>query len=318
MGKKASGKSKKVSERAAKASSSKATVELVSPRAARVGSPLALVVARYAHAAAGVAFVRVNTVTHVVELEGRSGELRENVTLLEGPNRLEVEVDGVVAALDVELPRSERVALLPAVAGVPSVATRALEVTGTFEKVSCPAGVIAVNGFMQQFALQGVSGGFAEKVVLRPGDNHLAVQIGEVYATRLVKGTFAASKLLATLVWNTNLTDVDLHASEAGGGHVYYANKQVDGTLDVDRTQGYGPENYSLPGPRPKPGPYALSVHYFADRGIGRTEWTCRVLTDEGTPAQRTRTFYGILNRTGERAAVCKVTVAADGAVTFG
>lgn len=314
-------KKSSTSGKAAKASKEKATVELVSPRAgAAVGSPLALVVARYAGAAGGVAFVRVNTVTHVVELAGASGELRENVTLLEGTNRLEVEVDGVVAALDLELPRSERVALLPATQGVPQVATRALEVTGTFERVSCPAGVIAVNGFMQQFALQGVSGGFAEKVVLRPGDNHLAVQIGEVYATRLVQGTFAPSKVLATLVWNTNLTDVDLHASEAGGGHVYYGNKQGAGTLDVDRTQGYGPENYSLGRAGEagtKAGEYALSVHYYADRGVGRTEWTCRVLTEEGTPAQRVRTIYGLLNRTGERAAVCKLKVTAGGAVTF-
>ena len=52
------------------------------------------------------------------------------------------------------------------------IKTRAIEVNGS----------ISVNGFMQQFAVQGVTGTYAEKAVVRPGENHIAVQIGELYA----------------------------------------------------------------------------------------------------------------------------------------
>ena len=294
-----------------------------------LSSPLAILKVRYDGAGtARIATIRVGAVTHVVELRGPAGELRENITLLEGQNELSVEIGGARAAIGVELKPSRNV-LISAPAAAATIATRATGVTGTYKDVSCPAGVIAVNGFMQQFAVRGSSGTFDEKIVLRPGANHLAVQIGECYATRLVQSGFEPSKLLVTLVWDTPTTDVDLYVREPSGQSVFYSQKAHEGTLDVDRTQGFGPENYSLgrAGGRVTPGAYQVRVHYYADRGLGRSEWTIRVLADEGSPAQQRQSFYGILDYSNSNGApggtgrdwddVCTVQVSAEGAVTI-
>ena len=303
-------------------------VEITSPKpGAKVTSPLAIVCVRYENVVEPAVTIQVNGVVHVVEVPQAGGTLRENVTLIEGKNRIEVVAGQARQSLELDLPRSGNIKL-PSVKGEFSL--RAMEVTGTFEGVSCPAGVIAVNGFMQQFAVTGNKGTFAEKVVLRNGDNHLAVQIGEHYTTKLIRGTFGAAKLLVTLVWDTNLTDVDLYVTEAQAATVYYSNKSGEGNLDVDRTSGYGPENYSVgaAGGKITPGRYVVRVHYYGDRGLGRTEWTTRVISDEGTPAQQRRTYYGILDRSdssnaspGDRGDdwndVAVVVVGKDGTVRF-
>jgi uncharacterized protein YfaP (DUF2135 family) len=305
-------------------------VQILAPAdGAELSSPLAILRVRYEGTHARTATLRVGDVVHVVELGGGSGEIRENVTLVEGPNRLAVDLDGAHAAIGVTLKPSRDVTLTAPAAEQP-VATRATSVTGAYKDVSCPAGVIAVNGFMQQFAVRGTEGSFDEKIVLRPGANHVAVQIGERYTTRLVTGAFDPSKILVTLVWDTPTTDVDLYVREPSGQSVYYASKAHAGTLDVDRTQGFGPENYSLgrAGGVVAAGDYQVRVHYYADRGLGRSEWTVRVLSDESTPQQQRRTFYGILDWSSSGGAtpgstgrdwneVCTVHVDGGGAVTI-
>jgi uncharacterized protein YfaP (DUF2135 family) len=288
--------------------------------------------ARYENAGGRVATVWVGRVQQVVELDAASGEIRENITLLEGENQIAIEVGGARQSVQVTLPSSQGITI-ETPARDARIGTRATELTGSYQGAGCPAGVIAVNGFMQQFAVAtGGSGRFAEKVVLRPGANHLAVQIGERYKTRLVSGTFAPAKLLVTLVWDTNNTDLDLYVAEPSGETVWYGNKNLPsgGNLDVDRMEGFGPENYSLGQAEGKvaAGTYRVSVHYYASRGVGRSEWTVRVISDESSPAQQRQEFYGILDgsdsgnaRPGSWGddwnAVCEMDVARNGRVTF-
>lgn len=285
-----------------------ATVEIVSPApGAVVASPLGMVRVRFAGAGArSSALLDVGEVRHVVELKAPAGEFLENVTFLEGENRLRVAVDGAVAEGRVTVERSGKIVVTqPSTA---AVATRGSIMTGTYEGASCPAGVISVNGFLQQFTVTGDKGQFGEKIVLRPGKNHLAVQIGELYSTLAVEGTFRPAKLLATLVWDTDQTDIDLYVAEPTHCVVWYQNKSPlgdHGNLDVDQTRGFGPENYSigLAGGVIAPGDYRIAVHFFSDQrqhphvydGVRRTEWAVRILTDEGRPEQRRKTCYGIL-----------------------
>jgi uncharacterized protein YfaP (DUF2135 family) len=307
---------------------SEPALQIVAPAdGAVLSSPLAILRVRYSGATARTATIHVGKVRHVVELKESSGELRENITLLVGETTLRVDLGSHTTHINVTLKPSKNVTLT-APTEKQEVTTRATGVTGTYKDVSCPAGVIAVNGFMQQFAVRGTEGSFDEKIVLRPGANHVAVQIGEYYVTRLVSGAFQPSKLLVTLVWDTPSTDVDLYVTEPSGQTVYYSSKTHAGNLDVDRTQGFGPENYSLgvAGQNVTPGNYVVRVHYFSDRGLGRTEWTVRVLSDEDSGAQQRRNFYGILdysNASGSSPAstgrdwddVCTVAVAQNGAV---
>jgi uncharacterized protein YfaP (DUF2135 family) len=304
----------------------KLTIEAPSDGAV-LSSPLAIVILRYQDAKERTATIKVGEVVHVVELTGESGEIRENVTLLEGHNEIKATIGARHAHVAVDVERSKSISF-SAPAAAARIGERATSLTGSYKEVSCPAGVIAVNGFMQQFAVRGTDGIFDEKIVLRAGANHVAVQIGELYATLLVTGDFDPAKLLVTLVWDTPSTDVDLYVYEPGGGVVYYSSKQHAGSLDVDRTQGFGPENYSLgrAGKKVSAGDYRVRVHYFADRGLGRTEWTIRVISDESSTQQQLCHFYGILdfsnggnaNPAGEGRdwnEVCTIHVAADGDV---
>ncbi|WP_028108893.1 YfaP family protein [Ferrimonas futtsuensis] len=71
----------------------------------------------------------------------------------------------------------------------------------------------------------------------------------------------------ATLTWGDQ-PDVDLHVFEPGGAHVYYRNPQGnDGTLDVDDTNGFGPENYYVACNDVSEGSYRVGVNYFNGRG---------------------------------------------------
>lgn len=299
-------------------------VEILSPRdGAALSSPLAVVKIRYTGVRAHALVLHVGDTLYVVELDGSAGEARVNVTLVEGDNRIHAAIGQAEATSTVTLPPSRGIAITsPSDSDIP---TRATAFQGTYDGASCPAGVISVNGFLQQFAVPAATGRFAEAVVLRPGANHLAVQVGGLYATRVVRGTFAPAKILATLVWDTNTTDLDLYVKEPSEASVWYGNKAEKGTLDVDRTSGFGPENYSIVADQAKKGDYGIRVHYYGDRGLGRSEWTVRVITDEGEPKQKTRTFYGILDRSlghqgpGGQGAdwndVCTVRERAGGAV---
>ena len=71
----------------------------------------------------------------------------------------------------------------------------------------------------------------------------------------------------ATLTWDAQ-PDVDLHAFEPNGSHVYYSSRTGrSGTLDVDDTSSYGPENYFVPCNKVELGTYRIGVNYF--RGTG-------------------------------------------------
>ena len=77
----------------------------------------------------------------------------------------------------------------------------------------------------------------------------------------------------ASLSWGDE-PDVDLHAFEPNGSHVYYRNfTGQDGTLDVDDTNGQGPENYVVACENVNTGTYQIGVNYYS----GNAPETARV-----------------------------------------
>lgn len=77
----------------------------------------------------------------------------------------------------------------------------------------------------------------------------------------------------ASLSWGEQ-PDVDLHAYEPNGSHVYYRNLTgEDGTLDVDDTNGQGPENYVVACTNVNTGTYQIGVNYYS----GNAPETARV-----------------------------------------
>ncbi len=70
--------------------------------------------------------------------------------------------------------------------------------------------------------------------------------------------------ITVTMTWGAQ-PDVDLHAFEPNGAHVYYsALHGPSGTLDVDDTSSYGPEHYTVSCNTLEIGTYRIGVNYFS------------------------------------------------------
>lgn len=68
-----------------------------------------------------------------------------------------------------------------------------------------------------------------------------------------------------TLTWD-NEADLDLHVFEPSGEEIYYINdvSATGGTLDVDDTDGFGPENIYWPSNSAPDGNYQVYVHQYS------------------------------------------------------
>jgi len=123
-----------------------------------------------------------------------------------------------------------------------------------------------------------------------------------------------------TLLWDTTV-DIDLHVIEPGGKEIFWNDRKGrrGGELDVDNTEGFGPENiYWMKqnedgsrelGPGP-PGEYRWFVEYYGgNRGIPlNTRWKVRV-KHEG----RVEIFQGRLTVPGSRTKMYTLTVGSGG-----
>jgi hypothetical protein len=263
-------------------------LRIVSPKdGALLTSPLLVVkVAREGNTSAEL---RVNEARHILELD--RPEVTENVTLVEGENRIEVISGGESHAVTVTLPPLQ--AYLKIYKPGPRTRVRgerAMRMTGYFVGLS-GAGVLSCNGAMQQLAIEGSEGRFSEKVILGPGENHLAVQIGSAYATRRLRGDFPPARLVATLQWDSKKA-IDLYVLDSRGRVV--SSKSGDPSIYISRRIGFGPISWMA---NPEPGVYTLYLRLANPRPPQRSEWIVTVVTDEGQPTQTRRRFYGMYDR---------------------
>ena len=138
-----------------------------------------------------------------------------------------------------------------------------------------------INGSVQYASLNANT--FSTVAVLATGDNEIKAGLvttdGMVVLSDPVHVTSQAQNNTyhIRISWDKDDTDVDLHFSWSGGAECYYGNERpnwggadVSPALDVDNTQGYGPENITIER-LPGPGHYKIWVHYFSDHGNGGT-----------------------------------------------
>jgi uncharacterized protein YfaP (DUF2135 family) len=117
-------------------------------------------------------------------------------------------------------------------------------------------------------------------------------------APAFAQGTnLGTGDLQVTLTWDTDLTDVDLYVLEPDGTWVYYSNEVgPTATLDVDDTDGFGPENIFVPPGGAASGTYSTAVDLYSLGGaMGDTNATIRVTTFDGTPGEQQQTFNRVL-----------------------
>ena len=123
-----------------------------------------------------------------------------------------------------------------------------ITLSGTVTNLDSNAVVLIQNG--QEPTVVAASGGrFETTVVLDSGVNHLQIRATNAVGTtlsRVITINFAGQFYFrVTLQWDSE-TDVDLHNWSPSGQHSHWSNKAIDaGSLDVDNTSAYGPENFT-------------------------------------------------------------------------
>ncbi len=148
------------------------------------------------------------------------------------------------------------------------------------------------NGFARPYAF----GSKSNSVEIRSGKDHHAVQFYEA------KETLTPARLRVLLSWDTDGTDLDLHLVTPDGEHCFYGNRLLpSGTaLDIDVTDGYGPEIISVPSP--KNGTYLVYVNYFGSGPTGNALTTAKVsiVSHAGTPDEKIESSLVPMRSPGE------------------
>lgn len=157
-----------------------------------------------------------------------------------------------------------------------SFPSRIVAVTGEVDDTSVGTVEISVNGRTQTANVSTSTGSFSEEVVLTSGGNTIKVSATNSYGTRSsqVTGTCTAppTELWVQLTWSEDHADADLYVTEPNGETAWYGDKtnSSGGFLDLDDTDGYGPEHYyisSEEGHSVDSGNYTIRVHYYASHG---------------------------------------------------
>ncbi len=110
---------------------------------------------------------------------------------------------------------------------------------------------------------------------------------GEI-ATRIMEagGTLEnAPSIRFVLTWETDANDVDFHIYDSAGGHAFYSQKHLPsgGDLYADITTGYGPECFTIRGPKEKrPAQYTLQANYYSRGPMGYGMGKLEVIEHDG------------------------------------
>jgi uncharacterized protein YfaP (DUF2135 family) len=169
--------------------------------------------------------------------------------------------------------------------------------------------------FNQDIALEGAPGERDITITLTADCGGWREEAVETFAADI-----PAAGIRVTLTWNTAGTDVDLWVTDPDGEKCYYDHETtLSGLmLDVDDTNGYGPEN--ITNQSPPAGDYLVQVHYYDDHddetAIG-SDCTIVVRLNEGTDDEEVRTYSGYLSDTDDIWTVTTLTIGEKSGYAF-
>jgi hypothetical protein len=87
------------------------------------------------------------------------------------------------------------------------------------------------------------------------------------------------------LTWETDANDVDFHIYDSAGGHAFYQQKHLrsGGDLYADVTTGYGPECFTIRGPKERRAAlYTLQANYYSRGPMGYGMGKLEVIDHDG------------------------------------
>jgi hypothetical protein len=133
------------------------------------------------------------------------------------------------------------------------------KITGSIPKNN--KGLIEAEGYIQDFYINS-DGSFSSKVILKAGVNRIRIKVNDAEISQEINSSREPVDLRVTLTWNTSNCDIDLYVKDPEESICSYKNKSVTNmTLDVDNTNGYGPENIYVK--NVKKGTYTISLNNF-------------------------------------------------------
>ena len=146
-------------------------------------------------------------------------------------------------------------------------------------------------------------GAFARPYSFGTGSNSVEIISGEersrVQFHQSANGQ-PVSRLRILLSWDTNGTDLDMHVITPGGQHAWYGQRVVNGgAIDIDVTDGYGPEIFASAAP--EKGLYQVYVNFYGGGdNDALTIARLTIISNESTPHEKRQEFTVPMRFSGE------------------
>jgi len=179
---------------------------------------------------------------------------------------------------------------------------RVVSVQGTVSDRRIKVARVALNGDDLPVSVR--EGRFEVRLVVPPGEDTVEVSAhGEGGGGRDAVTFFAdvpPTDLVVVLSWDTDATDLDLQVTNPAGEACDESNRHTaaGGALEVDDTDGFGPEIFAQP--RAQPGLYRVAVASYDLGGVATTHAQVQVIVRQGTAAERRYRYAVTFNREGE------------------
>jgi len=188
------------------------------------------------------------------------------------------------------------------------VTDRIVNITGKIANPSLTTALLILdNDSEHSIEMNLNNGNFSQAVVL----NGSTAEVSHTVYVIAVSGGLTAEdtmtftslvpimSLHCTLTWDTSGTDVDFWITDPNKEKCYYAHRHTASglALDVDDTDGYGPEN--ITSPSVIPGDYTVQVHYYSDHDYENAIGTNCVVVVRQTDLPPIN-YYGYLADTGD------------------
>jgi uncharacterized protein YfaP (DUF2135 family) len=172
--------------------------------------------------------------------------------------------------------------------------SRVIEITGSIADTSAERITLVMNGIPQ--TIKANSGSFRTKSVVAPGSNTIEVKHGKDHDKVSFHANVPPKDIKVVLTWDT-ATDVDLWVIDPKGEKTFFgaASSSSGGNLDVDVTDGFGPETFTMS--KALPGSYAVNVQYYSNYNTPITRVKLYVILYEGTSKEERKSFEFTMTR---------------------
>ncbi len=183
---------------------------------------------------------------------------------------------------------------------------RLLRVQGVVSDKRVTVARVALNG--NDLPTNVRHGPVAMRLWLPPGDNTIAASArGESGSGRDSVSIFAdvpSTDVVVLLTWDTDNTDLDLQVTDPSGEECDEGNRKTaaGGSLEVDDTDGYGPEIFALP--HAPAGEYRVAVAAYDLANVPETHAEVQVLLRGGTSEEKRLRFPITLTHEGATAEI--------------